>query len=438
MAEPDPRHPSTDRLRAFVLGEVPDDELERLAAHLNDCAACRTQADQFFAEAALLDQVRAAVQPGGIVQEDWSQRRQAARALWRRLRELQRPCEPGDAAAQGGGSPRGHPTPAEEDEPDDDGPGEPACPRQLGDYQVLGEVGRGGMGVVYRVWQRSRGRPAALKLVRLGALAPVRLRLRFNLEVHLAARVRHGNVVEVYEVGRHDGQSFLAMEWVAGGTLAERQGRPWPCTHAARLVRALAWGVHAAHAQGVIHRDLKPATILLGGPAGAEWAIPKIADFGLAWPLDWRCRHPTRRVAAGTPEYMAPELACGQPGSLGPAVDVYALGVILYELLTGCVPFQGHGSLAVLHAAAFTMPVPPRCRRPAICPQLEAITLRCLEKRPCRRQASAAELAGELDGYLARQKHHDDVARVRGSSRRPGGEATSAAGCKELVGRPRT
>src|SRR5262249_25535035 len=234
-------------------------------------------------------------------------------------------------------------------------------PHQVGEYDILEEVGRGGMGVVYKARHRRLQRLTALKMVLSGQLASPTERLRFRLEAELAARVQHPNIVQVYEVGTQEGQLFLAMEWIEGGTLAERRSRwPLPPREAAQLVGTLARAIQAAHAQGVIHRDLKPANVLLQIAdcrlPNEQGAVPKIADFGLARLVQGKGVTQTGLVF-GTPEYMAPERASGNSALVGPAVDVYALGVILYELLTGQVPFRGQNSLALLQAAMSTEPV---------------------------------------------------------------------------------
>src|SRR5262249_8866460 len=237
---------------------------------------------------------------------------------------------------------------------------QPDCPRQIGEYDILEEVGRGGMGVVYKARHRGLHRLAALKMVLQGTFASAKQRLRFQLEAELAARVQHPNIVQVYEIGSHEGQPFLAMEWVEDGSLADRmRGQPWPAAEAAGLIETLAYAIHAAHSQGVIHRDLKPANILLVGPIapvgligpiGPMGPIPKISDFGLAPPLQAAEGLTKTGVLLGTPGYMAPEQASGTSALVGPATDVFALGVMLYELLTGQLPFQGKSALEVLRA----------------------------------------------------------------------------------------
>jgi tRNA A-37 threonylcarbamoyl transferase component Bud32 len=416
MHEPDPAHPSAERLRAFASGAVDDEELDGIAAHLDGCAACCAVVDGFFAENALLTHLQSAARPGGKVREDEAQRRRAARALQRgRFREPEGGAQAGPLTGPkfppGGQTPSPSPPPdrtphdrrstAGGDAPEDDAPGERPLPGQVGEYDILAEVGRGGMGVVYKARRRGLHRLVALKVALSGPFASPAQRSRFRLEAELAARVRHPNVVQVYEVGTHEGRNFLTMEWVEGGTLADRlDGRPWPAAEAARLVETVARGVHGAHSQGVVHRDLKPGNILLAGGPGAPDFVPKIADFSLARPLQ-ACTDLTKTgIVVGTPEYMAPEQAAGHGTPPGPAVDVYALGVVLYELLTGQVPFRGQSALEVLHAVSYTEPAPPRRLRPGVPRDLEAVALKCLEKDPGRRYASALELAVDLGRFL--------------------------------------
>jgi serine/threonine-protein kinase len=284
-------------------------------------------------------------------------------------------------------------------------------------YQVLGELGRGGMGVVYKARQTALNRTVALKMVRAGGHAGAAERARFRGEAGAAARLSHPNIVQVYEVGEHQGCPYLAMEYVDGDSLAARTGgTPLPPRAAAELVRTLARAVHYAHERGVVHRDLKPANILLaaacglaGLPAKPQAATPKIADFGLARCLDEAGQTRTGDVL-GTPSYMAPEQAEGRPRDVGPHTDVYALGAILYELLTGRPPFRGTSLLETLEQVRAQEPVPPRLLQPKVPRDLEVVCLKCLEKEPARRYSSAAELADDLEHFL-----QGEAIRARGS-----------------------
>jgi hypothetical protein len=263
-------------------------------------------------------------------------------------------------------------------------------------YRILGELGRGGMGVVYQAWQESLDRPVALKVVLAGEYAGPEERRRFRAEAEAAARLHHPNIVQIYEAGEHLRRPFLCMEQVDGTSLAERGGADaLPPRAAAGLVEALARAVQHAHERGIVHRDLKPANVLL-----AANGTPKITDFGLAKRLDRGEGQTQSGAILGTPGYMAPEQAAGRSKAIGPAADVYALGAILYELLTGRPPFRGDNPLETLHRVLSEEPCPPRRHRPGIPADLEAICLQCLRKDPARRYGSAGELADDLGRFL--------------------------------------
>jgi serine/threonine protein kinase len=264
-------------------------------------------------------------------------------------------------------------------------------------YELLGELGRGGMGVVYRARQVSLKRLVALKLIRDGALAGPQQRARFRIEAEAAARMRHANIVAIYEVGEEQGRPFFAMELVEGPSLEKHlAGQPQPAPQAAELVRTLALAVAHAHAQNVVHRDLKPSNILLSADG-----VPKVTDFGLAKRLDSQSTGWTQEGAIlGTASYMAPEQAAGRPREIGPATDVYALGAILYELLTGRPPFRADSLQQTIDQVLHDEPAPPARLRPSVPADLETICLKCLEKEPARRYARAGELADDLGRFL--------------------------------------
>jgi serine/threonine-protein kinase len=264
-------------------------------------------------------------------------------------------------------------------------------------YEILGVLGWGGMGVVYRAWQTGLGRWVALKMVHAGAQASPQVLARFRVEAAAVARLQHPNIVQVHDVGRHAGAPFLVLELVEGGNLARRvAGAPQPARWAAELAEMLARAIHAAHQQGVVHRDLTPANILLTADG-----TPKITDFGLAKMLVGGdgLRTVTGELL-GTPSYMAPEQAAGRPEAIAATTDVYALGAILYELLAGRPPFKGNSALETLRQVESQEPVAPSRLRGHLPSDLEAIVLNCLRKDPARRYASALALGEDLRRFL--------------------------------------
>jgi serine/threonine protein kinase len=242
MGEATLNHPTDKELQALSLGQLPEAELARVLAHLGDCPACCGRLEQLAAADPLLSrlQQRAAHRDESLITS--AQRRSAVRALRHSQEAMAVPLRKG---------------------PEAESVILPA-PRQVGDYDILAEVGRGGMGVVYKARHRGLNRLAALKMVLAGEFASPTQELRFRLEAELAARVRHSNFVQVYEIGSYEGRPFLALEWVEGGSLANRlDGQPWPPGEAASLIETLARAIHVAHSEGVVHRDLKPANILI-------------------------------------------------------------------------------------------------------------------------------------------------------------------------------
>jgi WD40 repeat protein/tRNA A-37 threonylcarbamoyl transferase component Bud32 len=259
-------------------------------------------------------------------------------------------------------------------------------------YELLGELGRGGMGVVYKARHVKLNRLVALKMILSGGDAGVGEMARFKVEAEAMARFQHPNIVQIYEVGEVDGKPFFSLEFVEGGSLADKlDGTPLPSPQCARLVETLAKAVHAAHQRGIVHRDLKPANVLLTADGQ-----PKITDFGLAKQLDSEKGQTQSGAIMGTPSYMAPEQAGGKSKDIGPATDVYALGTILYELVTGRPPFKATTPLDTVLQVVSEEPVPPSRLQPKVPRDLETICLKCLQKESSKRYPSALDLAEDL------------------------------------------
>ena len=263
---------------------------------------------------------------------------------------------------------------------------------QIPGYRLEAILGTGGMGIVYQAWHLHLNRPVALKMLLAGAHAPPADRERFQREAEAVAALQHSNIVQIYDVDEVDDRPYFTMELVEAGSLADRiRGIPQPARQSAVLVSMLADAIHVAHQAGIVHRDLKPGNILLTADD-----TPKITDFGLARWLDGSTGLTLSGALVGTPSYMAPEQARGDKGAIGPASDVYALGAILYELLTGRPPFRSDTASATLHQVANEEPVPPRRLNPRVPRDLQTICLKCLRKEPHRRYASAQALAEDL------------------------------------------
>ncbi len=324
----------------------------------------------------------------------------------------------------GGESESGPPAPAERSS---------KVPRRLGAYELLGEIARGGFGVVYRARQPGLNRQVALKVLLGGEFASPEARRRFFLEAEAVARLQHPGIVTIHEVGEHDGLPFFAMELVEGRSLAEEVARqPLVPRLAARLLQHVSEAVHYAHSRGVIHRDLKPSNILLDG-----WGRPRVTDFGLARRVESQTQLTRSDEMLGSPSYLPPErlrrsepgttssgepasdsasgsgpdgaspvLPLPQPSGNEPASDIYSLGATLYHLVTGRPPFVGDSVHAVLAQVEHDDAVAPRRLNPTVPRDLETICLRCLEKEPGRRYGTAAELAADLGRFLADEPIH--------------------------------
>ncbi len=315
--------------------------------------------------------------------------------------------------------PASAPTPPPTEEahqtPRDAGPVAPAPTPEVPGYEILEELGRGGMGVVYKARHLALRRTVALKVVRGGPSGGEEV-ARFRTEAEAAARLTHPNIVSIYEIGEHAGLPYFSLEFCPGGSLEKRlKDNPLPAREAAALVERLAAAMQTAHEAQVIHRDLKPANVLLtrggggsppaprpdGRPANPsdEW-VPKVSDFGLAKKLDDVGLTQSGAIL-GTPSYMAPEQAKGHGKDVGPQADVYALGAILYECLTGRPPFKAATTLETLLQVQTDDPVAPRALQPGVPRDLETVTLKCLQKQPVKRYASAGDLAADLGRFLA-------------------------------------
>jgi tetratricopeptide (TPR) repeat protein len=431
-----PPCPEIQILRRLLLGQVTPEQLDALGQHVEQCNRCVATLESLRAEDTVSEAARG-VAGGGAPQDG------LVDGLIERFASVRLP--PRDRE----GIPLAPDTPDRGDVGREgydflDPPEEPGELGRLGPYRVLRVLGAGGMGVVFQAADPRLRRVVALKVILDARYADARHLARFEGEGQALARLQYPNIVQIHEVGRHRGRPYLALEFVAGGNLGQwLAGRPQPSRAAAELVLALARAVQHAHEQGVVHRDLKPANVLLSfsgrsqsgaGPDPApaplcerplNGAVPKITDFGLAKRLDEEGLTRTGDLL-GTPGYMAPELTRGHgPGADGgPPADVYGLGAILYELLTGRPPFRGASVADTLEQVRTLDPVPVRRLQPQVPRDLETVCLKCLEKEPGRRYATAAALADDLrrflDGRPVRARPAGAAARLlRWARRRP-------------------
>jgi serine/threonine-protein kinase len=380
--------PCDKDIRAFLLGELPDEQASALAAHLEACPRCEAVAKQLEAitdpavralRLALDRHLAAGVglpTPSPVDGTPWSARDTVSVAL-----------EAGTSEA----NPSQPPQVTDWTIPERLRSSLPA----VAGHEVLEVLGRGGMGVVYKARHLRLNRLVALKMILGGQYQNLATRVRFSIEAEAVAQLDHPHVVGLYEFGMHEGLPFFALEYLGGGTLAaklRRDGRFAP-RPAAELVVKLADGIAAAHAKGIVHRDLKPANVLL-----TEGGEPKVADFGLA--KVGKSEITATGAVMGTPSYMSPEQAGGRVREVGTPTDVYALGAILYELLTGRPPFVGETPMATVQQVLTCEVVRPRAIEPTISRDLETVCLKCLEKDATKRYRTAEALASDLRAFL--------------------------------------
>jgi len=379
--------PNRQLLEQLVLGRLSAPDADTLEAHVTDCARCAEAVGRLTATDPLVEAMQAHVEP--LAETDQA----LVQELINRLKILC-PVALANAAGSHGPVPKlppeGFALLAPPREPDEIG--------RLGPYRVLGVIGRGGMGVVFRAEDPRVKRGVALKVLLDARSADPQYRVRFQAEAEAAARLRHPKIVQLLEVGEQAGRPYLVLEYVAGGSLADHlAARPQPPRASAELLAALAAAIEHAHQHGVVHRDLKPSNILLSPESKV---LPRITDFGLAKRLDEEGLTLTDDLL-GTPSYMAPELTRGRgPGGDHEAADLYGLGAILYELLTGRPPFRGETVADTLEQVRTLDPVPVRRLQPKVPRDLETICLKCLEKEPARRYPTAQALADDLGRFL--------------------------------------
>jgi serine/threonine-protein kinase len=352
-------------------------EAEALDAHLAACPPC----EERLAAADDLGRVVANVYRQGAVEFDPLLAESELRRAVEVVEEMpERPCGAVDETTPC--ALRKSPT----------GNGELPRIRYLGDYEILEKIAHGGMGVVYKARHVLFQRTVALKMILAGEHVRDEQISRSLAEARAVAHLQNPNIVQIHDIGEHNGLPYFSLEYVDGGNLATRlKASPPSDMEAARLVEVLARTVHYAHGRGIVHRDLKPSNILL-----THDGVPKIADFGLAKMLSDDSGMTRTGDVLGTASYMAPEQATGDPKDIGPGVDIYALGAILYELLTGRPPFRGETTLKTLRMVEENEPEPPRLHNPRVDPSLNAICLKCLRKAASDRYSSAEALAEDL------------------------------------------
>ncbi len=386
--------PTDQELIEFNLGDLTESRLDEVAHHLEKCSLCEARAERLDGAT---DEILSALRRSACGDPAWAEWEKAlasgthSGASSATLSTLEQEVDPAQIRRDkrsvtiwADGKSHEPEFRIEPPQPDD---------IHIEGLEIVESLGEGGMGLVYKARQIALNRIVALKIVRGD---PGKLASRFQIEAEAVAQLQHPNIVQIHEVGWCDQRPYLALEFIDGGSLEEKiSGKPQPGHEAAEMIRTLALAIDYAHGRGIIHRDLKPSNILLTGPG-----VPKITDFGVAKRVELDDHQTRDGDLIGTPCYMAPEQASGYSDQIGPPTDVYSLGVIFYEMLTGRVPLQAPNAMETLILVSIQEPVPPRRLQPRIPIDLERIALKCLEKEPSKRYPTALALGEDLGRYL--------------------------------------
>ena len=357
--------PSTQRLIRLLDEELNEPEITEIFDHVQGCPGCQTRLDEItrgrLAEIVAIDRQTAFAEPTEVHQ---------------RIVSTQSVSGSPAAAMLTCGMPK------------------------IPGYELLEKLGQGGMGVVYKARQVGLNRLVAVKTIRGGEQARPEQFVRFRVEAEAVARLHHPNIIQIHDIGAVDELPFVSLELLDGGDLADRlAGSPQPGRAAAELLVTLARAIDVAHQAGIVHRDLKPPNILFTADG-----VPKISDFGLAKRLESDSNQTETGQIMGSPSYMAPEQARGHTKNVGPAADIYALGAIFYEMLTGRPPFKGETAIETIRQVTDDEVVPPSRLVPKVAKDLETICLKCLQKEPHRRYASAQALAEDLQRFCGESR----------------------------------